>query len=386
MREREGHTHAHSYRHTRTQGRAQSKEHINLSVFSEGRRGQGTCNHHHPVLSPVPPPARPPHPKIALGTVLILAPTLSYLIPPLPFRSLFRFCCFTLDLLTIFALGPPLLMLADAATTAVFARAPLPLVLADAATTAVFARAPPSLVFAEAATTAVFARTPPALVLAEAATAAVFARAPLTLVLADAATATVFAPAPLSLVLADAAATTVFTCTSHSLVLAYATAATVFAPAPLPLVLADAAATTVFTRTPHPLVVAEAAAAAVFAPAPLPVVRAEGRGLAGLLGCRRMWRRSCGRARCIGWFRITLCVLAALSLWPCSVRCVPLQHSLLARRGSLRAIRVIRYPLRHILHVEPFCAVGTVLPPGDPVYGVLFRATRPLRSCKRRQY
>jgi hypothetical protein len=42
---------------------------------------------------------------------------------------------------------------------------------------------------------------------------------------------------------------------------------------------------------------------------------------------------------------------------------VPLQHSLLARRGSLRATRVIRHPtLRSILHVEAFCAVGAVLP------------------------
>jgi len=51
-------------------------------------------------------------------------------------------------------------------------------------------------------------------------------------------------------------------------------------------------------------------------------------------------------------------VLAVLSLWPSG----PLQHSLLANRGSLRAISVIRHPtLRHFLHVEAFCAVGVVL-------------------------
>ena len=94
------------------------------------------------------------------------------------------------------------------------------------------------------------------------------------------------------------------------------------------------------------------------------LVLAEDRGLAGLLGCRRMWRRSCGcsRARCVGWVRITLVVLAALALWPSG--CVPLlQHSLLALRGSLRAIRVIRHPaLRLILHVKASCAVGAALP------------------------
>jgi hypothetical protein len=113
-------------------------------------------------------------------------------------------------------------------------------------------------------------------------------------------------------------------------------------------------------------VLADAATAAVFAPAPLPLVLAEDRGLAGLLGCRRMWRWSCGwtcgRARCIGWVHITLFVLAALALWPSG--CVPLlQHSLLAPCGSLRAIRAIQHPaLRRILHVEASCAVGAALP------------------------
>ena len=51
-------------------------------------------------------------------------------------------------------------------------------------------------------------------------------------------------------------------------------------------------------------------------------------------------------------------MLAVLSLWPSG----PLQHSLLAHRGSLRAISMIRHPtLRHFLHVEAFCAVGVVL-------------------------
>ena len=39
--------------------------------------------------------------------------------------------------------------------------------------------------------------------------------------------------------------------------------------------------------------------------------------------------------------------------------CVPLQRSLLARRGSLLAIHVVQHPtLRHVLHMEAFCAVG----------------------------
>jgi len=70
-----------------------------------------------------------------------------------------------------------------------------------------------------------------------------------------------------------------------------------------------------------------------------------------------------------------------LSLWP-SGR-VLLQHSFLAHRGSLS---VIRHPtLRHFLHVEAFCAVDVVLPilRCAPVCGVLFRPTRPLRSCQR---
>jgi len=69
-------------------------------------------------------------------------------------------------------------------------------------------------------------------------------------------------------------------------------------------------------------------------------------------------------------------------LWPS----VLLQHSLLASRGSLWAISVIRHPaLRYFLHVEAFCAVGAVLPisRGSPVSGVLFRTSRPLRSCER---
>jgi len=72
-------------------------------------------------------------------------------------------------------------------------------------------------------------------------------------------------------------------------------------------------------------------------------------------------------------------VLAVLSLWPSG--CVLLQHSLLAHRGSLRAISVIRHPtLRHFIHVEAFCAVGAVPPILCPF---LFRPTRPLRSCQR---
>jgi len=43
--------------------------------------------------------------------------------------------------------------------------------------------------------------------------------------------------------------------------------------------------------------------------------RTEDRGLAGLLGCKRIWRRSCVQARCIGWVCTTLFVLAALFLW-----------------------------------------------------------------------
>ena len=62
---------------------------------------------------------------------------------------------------------------------------------------------------------------------------------------------------------------------------------------------------------------------------------------------------------------------AAHSLWPC----VPLQHSLLACRGSLWAISVVRHPpLRRILCVVDFYAVGAVLPlpRGAPVCAFCF--------------
>jgi len=122
------------------------------------------------------------------------------------------------------------------------------------------------------------------------------------LVLADTATAAVFAPAPPPLLLAEAAATAVFACAPLPLVLAEAAATAVFTPAPHPLVLAQAAAAAVFALAPLPLVLTEAAAAAVFAPAPLPLVltkaaATEHRGLAGLLGCRRIQRRSCDQVR-----------------------------------------------------------------------------------------
>jgi len=341
-------------------------------------------------------------------------PTFSYLIPQLPFCSLFLFWCLTLDFSTIFALAPhpvvlaetattavltlapsPLvlaeaaaaavfapvllpLVLADAAAAAVFALDPLPPVLTDAAAAAVFALAPLPLVLADTAAATVFTRAPPPLVIADTAAAAVFARAPLPLMLADAAAAAVFAPALPPLVHAEAATTTVFALVPLPLVLAEAAAAAVFARAPLPLVhadaaaaavfapalpplvLAEAAAAAVFTNTLLPLVLAEAAAAAVFAPAPPFLVLTERRGLVGLLGCRRMFCKSFGQTRFIGWVHTTLLVLAALSLWP--LGCVPLQHSLLVRSGSLQAIRVIRHPVWRILHVEAHCAVGAVIP------------------------
>ena len=159
--------------------------------------------------------------------------------------------------------------------------------------------------------------------------------------------------------LTNAAAAAVYAYTPHSLVLTDAVAAAGFTRASLPLVLADAAAAAVFATAPLPLVLAEAAAAAVFAPAPLPLVFAQHR--AGLLGCERMWRQTCGHAQCTVKVHTTIFVLVALSLWP-SV-CVPLQHSVLARCGSLRAMSVIRHPtVRRILRVESVYAVGAVLP------------------------
>jgi len=74
------------------------------------------------------PPACPPPPK-SLSALFAWSTTLSYLIPPLYFLSLFLFYCLALDLSTIFAVAPPSLVLAEAAAAAVFARAPLPLVL-----------------------------------------------------------------------------------------------------------------------------------------------------------------------------------------------------------------------------------------------------------------
>ena len=153
----------------------------------------------------------------------------------------------------------------------------------------------------------------------------------------------------------------------------------------LPLVFADAAGTAVFAPAPHPLVLTEAAAAAVFASAPLPLVFAQGRGLAGLLGCRRTWCWSCGQVRCIGWVHTTLFVLAVLSLWPSE--CVPLQHSFLACHGSLQAVRVIQHPtLRRIFHVETLCAINAVLPFSRDAPVTMLSFTRPLRFFKRRQY
>ena len=74
--------------------------------------------------------------------------------------------------------------------------------------------------------------------------------------------------------------------TPHALVLADAAASAVNAHVPLPLVHTDTDAAAEFALTPPPFVLAEAAAATVCAPS-LPLV-AEGRGLAGLLGLRRM--------------------------------------------------------------------------------------------------
>jgi len=105
-------------------------------------------------------------------------------------------------------------------------------------------------------------------------------------------------------VLADAAFTAVFAPAPLPLVFAKATLVAVFAPALLPQVLADAAAPAVFAMTPHPPVLAEAAAAntlCIYSSA----FGAEGRSLAGLLGCRRTWRQSCGQGRYIAWVHTT---------------------------------------------------------------------------------
>jgi len=99
-------------------------------------------------------------------------------------------------------------------------------------------------------------------------------------------------------VLTNAAAAAVYAYTPHSLVLTDAVAAEGFTEGPLPLMFAEAAAAAVSACTTHSLVLAEATAAAVFAPAPPPLVFAQHR--AGLLCCRRMWRQTCGHARCIG--------------------------------------------------------------------------------------
>ena len=133
-----------------------------------------------------PPPARAGHAHVSLSPLFSCSTlTLFYLVPPLPFRTLFLFCCQTPDLSTISALAPPPLVLAEAAAAAVFALAPPPLVLADTAAVAVFALAPLPLVLAEAAAAAVFTPAPQPLVLAEAAAAAVFAPAPHPVVLAQ---------------------------------------------------------------------------------------------------------------------------------------------------------------------------------------------------------
>ena len=68
-------------------------------------------------------------------------------------------------------------------------------------------------------------------------------------------------------------------------------------------------------------------------------------------------------------------MLAVLSLRPSGV---PLQHSLLACRGSLRAIGVIQHPtLQRILHVGAFCVVDVVLPLSRTAPVSMFCFTRP---------
>ena len=328
---------------------------------------------------------RPTRPQISLDTVLMFQthPFLPH--PPSTLSFPFLFCCTVLHFSTILTPAPQQLVFADTTAAAVYALAPPPLVLTDTADATVFTRIPHSLVLAETVATAVFTCTSLPLVLADAAATAVLALAPLPLVHAEATASTVLAHAPPPMVLADAAATAVFTLAPLPLVLADAATSAVFTLSPVPLVLADAATAAVFTLALPPLVLAEAAAAAVFAPALLPLVLAQSRSLAGLLGCRRMSCQSYDQACGIGCVHISLFMLAALSLWPSG--CVPLQHSLLARCGSLQAIRVIRHPtLRRILHGDAFCALSAVLPlsRGAPVSVNCF--ARPLRSCERRQY
>ena len=186
----------------------------------------------------------------------------------------------------------------------------------------------------------------------------IFTLAPLPLVLAEAAATAVFAPTPLPLVIVETAASAVFAPAPPPLMFTDATAVAVFAVAPPPLVLADAATATVFALAPHPLVLAEAAATAVFASTLLLLILTQDRGLAGFLGCRRMWCRNCVHSGSNFQVRTTLFVLAVLALWPSGP-----QNSLLACHSNLRAIRVIRHPtLQRILHVEAFCAIGAVLP------------------------
>ena len=207
------------------------------------------------------------------------------------------------------------------------------------------------LVMWDAAPIARFAVPLRLLVPAKADTAAVLARAPLPLVLAEAAPTTVMTLAPLPLVLTEAAADAVLARAPPQLVLAEAAPTAVMTLALMPLVLTEAADSAVLARVPLQLVLADAASTAVLTPAPLPLVLTEDRGLAGLLGCRRIWRWRCGwsQAQCVGWVHITPVVLAALALWPAG--CVPLaQHSLLALRCSLQTINVIRHPvLRRVL-------------------------------------
>jgi len=144
--------------------------------------------------------------------------------------------------------------------------------------------------------------------------------------------------------------------------------------AKLSLVLADAATAAVFARAPPPLVLTDAATAAVFAPAPLPLVLAQGRSLAGLLGCRRMPELWPGpmlwlslRSSCLRRFPCgpsTILFLPAAAASGQSVR----SNILLCGVFSMCLSQVCCFPLSRGAPVSMFCLA------------------RPLRFCKRRLY
>ena len=180
-------------------------------------------------------------------------------------------------------------------------------------------------------------------------------------------------------------ASAVFTLPPLLLVLAEAATDTVFAHAPLALVLAEAVAAAVFSPSSHSLVLAEAATTAFLA-YPFHRLCRQGRSLAGLLDCRRIWHRSSGQAWCIIWVETTLFALASISLWPSGVRAPPALYFCLHQQSPSNPCDMTSYTSASPPHGGNLCSQrGASTLAKCPCLCVLFCLTWLLLSCKRGQ-